>query len=271
MAESENIDEEPASIPGLAGAAVAVANSKPFTSLFGPSAKALGEYWGEITEAKVEGWRRKRVENTAAHVERVMALDGEHSAPYTEERARLQDEWRESAEKIDPEHEPEIAALWEGLLSSIMRGDAYAGDMLAALQALRASDAWLLMRLSQLSTPTYSQEAAYTRLYSAGLIGKFKVSTYPYNIFFSVAIFAAFTGVIAASVQKVFEIDIFKYTGKHVGILAIAAFLLVGMGMFSTMIYSLTKYRLTRLGQRLKNNGQRYMDEFGPKLTEPFR
>ncbi|WP_274427300.1 hypothetical protein [Chelativorans sp. YIM 93263] len=145
-AMAETADEEPdEGLPSTAGALVGAANSKPFTALFGPAFDVLGVYWGE----RMQEWvNSKRAKNINAHVEKVKTvehIDGEAKEP-TERQAAAMLDWAEEAQKVDPERENDLAALWQGILGRIYKDDE-TEELVALLKQMNRSDARVLLDL----------------------------------------------------------------------------------------------------------------------------
>jgi hypothetical protein len=179
--EKEHADEkeEGTGIPGAIGAAAKVANSGPGRALLVPAAKVFGEYWGERATETVMRWKQKREENVRAHAEKVRKEYGS-AVPRepTEKQFKLVNDWVESAQEIDPE-DPEIAALWQGLLGAIYKKDPDTTEWLSILKQLDEGDAKLILNIDGRYVPDSGpDERRAEKLAHLGVLETFSLSRF---------------------------------------------------------------------------------------------
>ncbi|RWN30131.1 MAG: hypothetical protein EOR97_17315 [Mesorhizobium sp.] len=256
-------ESEDAQVPGLAGAVVSAVNSGIGKSLFGPTAKAVGDYWGERTNETLDRWRAERSKNATSHVAAVMAVEGPSTRSFSESRAQLQEEWLEGAEKIDPVDEPELASLWRASLAAIMKGDPYAEEMVKALRDLSPLDALNLLRFQNHSRADERNPTAYYRLEQRALIVRqmffgrlfVRMGTMALAICIGMVVAAIwFQAEIATALPNVSQKTLSLTLMGLAVALALATFQMVG------------NYRFTPLGAKLRAQGDKYF-----KAVEPSR
>ncbi|WP_156913562.1 hypothetical protein [Mesorhizobium sp. WSM3224] len=263
--KTEPEEEEGSSLPGVAGALVNVANSKPFTALLGPAFGVLGDYWGERMKQWVDA---KRAKNVAEHVEKVKTI--EHIATEiiepTERQAAAMLDWAEEAQKIDPEREDDLAALWQGILGRIYN-DEDTEELVATLKQMNRGDAKALLEMSTEWFPGETldpiRSARFQRL---GLLVLFDWrpevrDRLPSSILFVVA--AVMAGFVIPPFLTV-QIGEGGASGMSRLIAALSVPLAVTLALASAMAFfgpimrRISNVRLSRLGQQLLESGSRY-------------
>lgn len=134
---------------GMIGTALAVGDSKPFTALLGPAFTHLGNYLGKRTQDWVDGLEERRAKNTRIHVEKVKTVEHipDEGQDPTERQAHLLIDWVAQAQKVDPEKEDDLAALWQGILSGIYRNEADTEELITILNQMNRTDARALLDL----------------------------------------------------------------------------------------------------------------------------
>jgi hypothetical protein len=130
---------------GLIKAAGEIADGKIGSALFLPSAKALGDYWGELTAERIDKWKKsKEAKNLSDHSKAVAEELGEEvmSNAYDDP---LIIEWAEQAAKFD-ESEADLAAAWRGVLTSIATKAANRRAILELAKSLTPSETISLLK-----------------------------------------------------------------------------------------------------------------------------
>lgn len=266
--ENDSDDSEnDGTIPTIGGAIVSAANSKPVSALLGPSAKALGDYWGVITQECIEAWKAKRLANRRTHIARVVEVEGRPKAKPTEEQAKFSFEWGENAETADPKLEPELSALWQGLLGDIYKQKPDVEELIEALKKFSNIEARLLLEISDGWFRPVGNSQLYERLKSAGVVRDYSpvVDGLQRNGFLYVAfpiVFLSslllligivqpqFGGLASGTVSRLFN----GSTISGMGILVIGT-------VFLSFFTRIGMMRLTQRGMRLKESGMRYRAE----------
>ena len=179
MVESDESNPQEAgsvstNLPDLGKTAGDIANSKPFSELFGPAFREIGAYGGEWAKELTEKWRAKRNANASAHIEAVRKLEGPRpETEVTEKRAKLLLEWKGQAEQIDPDEEPDLSAVWRQLLVQIEDKAKSYSDMahqIDVIKKLTPKSAHLLLH-GQFPMPNlYRYESSLNILSSLGLV-----------------------------------------------------------------------------------------------------
>lgn len=144
MAEDDEIDassedmSEP--VPGVVGTLVAASNSAPVRALLSPAMTVLGRYWGERMDEITQEWKRKRKENIENKFERVASIEADlASQTINETQAILLAEWYNGASTTDDES-PELNAMWEGVLSVILKKDTESKRLISIAGQLSEDD-----------------------------------------------------------------------------------------------------------------------------------
>lgn len=268
--------EEEAPLPGVVGAALAVTNSKPFQSLFGPALEVYGKYWGERAQYQADNWRKSRVANQKDHIEAVKQKEGElDPATLNENRIRQFAEWASTAEQVNGESDEELAALWRALLGRIINNDLDATDLLIALQQLNSRDAHNLLSMDpRRSRPKEIDEESYDRLAKVRLFKKrtivdtlsqspFGAALIPMMIFIAVA-----TALVTAGFQFGMQAPVERVQVPII-LLMIVTVLAAVAALTFTILREVGKYRLTAKGKKLRKFGLIYVSEPGPPDAVP--
>lgn len=260
--EEAQEEEEVSNLPGLVGTATNAVNSHVGRALFLRSAQAWGDYWGERSEAAAAARRAKLLQNTVSHVEAVRAkTSGGKAAPDTERRALRQDRWLEFAETINPAEDPELSALWRGILEEIMRGGHDSDRFMEALSHIRPSDAKILLEWRRIIFPGGDIDRDMERLMEAGIVYRqpllnSKVLTYAiiYLASYSLMLMCMFIldDFVTSMIPKA---SAFQQTT----VLVIGPLLI--MGSLAFLYRFNTGYQLTDFGWRLREVGKRYWSD----------
>lgn len=261
MSDTDDAAENP--LPGAVGALVQVGNSQPFRDLFGPTAKALGEYWGEVTEEKIQRWRQKKTDNIRRHVSAVMEETGDEVVEFDEQRAVLQSAWMEQAENVDPEKDEELASLWQGLLHNIMSGGQDSHLMIETLKSLNSREAQVILNHGRRRIPASRDTIIYRGLESKGLMIKFGMfEGYRMNSFIYLPFVVAATMLVMTFLTYFYpevrseSINIFGQDTSRIILVSLISVFLVSIGYL--WIHSL-RYYLTPVGARLRYYGLKYL------------
>ncbi len=250
-------------MPGVAGALVNAANSKPVAALLGPLAKAYGDYWGELAEERLARKRERRRQNTYEMIERVLEAE-QFSKPaddQTEEDEQLQFDWTTGAEKVDPHRQPELAALWQGLLGRILRKEDDTAEMISVLKQLTAADARLLLIMPKgLHRPEEGLNHRYEKLENLDLVSRFspinlKRRNTVINIFSAALFVVSFYGLLI--VAKELAPSAFNYNLQV--IVPIGLICVIMMANIPALL-RIGSFQLTPLGLVLRASGKKYIE-----------
>lgn len=260
--DSEKNDESGLNLPAVK-AATDVMNSKPMTALLGPAFSAFGRYWGERAEEMVERWNEKRQRNMADHVQRVADAGVPPPEKPTENQFKQQAEWAAGASEVDPEEEPELAALWQSVLERINRSDRDSEKLLNVLREIEPEDAEYLLRRAGRHTWRANDEdqIVFDRLIAAGLLEKVRFLYYrPHGIVVYLLSIACIT-MLWLFISLSFDLP--PFTGFPVSRELLASTFLLLAGFSVTAAGAVAAYwgtaRLSRLGRQLVESGQRYL------------
>jgi len=256
-------ESEVAPISAITTAVGAAAESSVGKSLLGPAATALGKYFGRRTEAWIEQREQRQKQNVAGHLEHIKTI--EHIAvpnEPTERQADKLDEWAEFAQNIDPEKDTELAALWQALLSEIIRDDPDADDLIGTLRQLNAADAQALLDMSQGWMPeAVVDELRVTKLVNLGLLERYRLSRDRRLSWLFIA--AAFLGLaipilwISTTVGSG-ESNGLPFTTRQLVLWGLFTVLGAGIYLVASMFLKYASVRLTRLGRKLQEEGLTY-------------
>ncbi|ARP65496.1 hypothetical protein A9K65_020570 [Mesorhizobium sp. WSM1497] len=255
---------------GALGAVTSVVNTKPFTALLTPAATSLGNYWGEQTDEWVARRKAKKTRNLIHHRDRVLRLDPpdlDSDGP-TERQFEYAEEWAEGAEKIEPERDKELSALWEGLLSEIYRDGDDIQEMMQALKAMERRDAILLLNTgSGWAIPRHQAEQhGLERLARIGVVERYSALRR-----------AGQTRVQSLAILGIFAVAIGFLLPNLLGFLPMSETGKAELLRYQTILFSCVavctavlaftytrfwgSFRLTTLGDRLKMSAQRFLNK----------
>lgn len=258
-------DDEGSSLPGTAGVLVNVANSKPFTALFGPAFGKLGDYWGERMEHWVE---TKRAKNIDAHIKKVNSVEnagGELKEP-TERQAEAMLEWAGEAQKVDPEREDDLAALWQGILGRIYR-DEDTEYLVSILKQMNRGDAKALLEMPK---GWFRREdldpVRVEKFQRLGVLASFNwrqaiPSTLPLAlmvVLISVTIAYAFPALLTVREGEAGPTSAEKLLAAMSVPLAFIPIFVLATVFFGPIVRRLSSVRLSQLGLQLRDSGSRF-------------
>jgi hypothetical protein len=250
----------------MIGSAVAVGNSKPFSALLGPAFGHLGDFLGKRTKEWVDGVEARRAKNTHFHVNKVKTIEHipEEVQVATERQAVALIEWAEEAQKVDPEKEDDLSALWQGILGGIFRNEPDSEEMIAVLKQMKRSEARALLELQ--STAWFHREeidpARVVHFEQLGLLTRYawyEVHRQDLKFLLTAAsIFLSFAFLLPALaiINPIWRTD--AKTSEAIaffGYLASGTMLIFGV-MRIAQIFG--KLKLTHLGRRLRESGLKY-------------
>jgi hypothetical protein len=262
-------DHKGEKLPGVAGALQAVIGSKPIEALLTPAFTVYGEHLRERAVEMVTAWNEKRRSNIREHRRRVEHVAGYSFPEYpTVAQAQLAFEWAENAQNIDPNIEPELAALWESLLLKISQNSPEARRLMLALERLEPEDTVILLDRSRLTFLNEAETESLKRLKAAGLVeGRWRIRNYRgflINLFLLclVMVVSILTlryyqmhrgGVITRSAFWDLYSEI-SFLEISLSLTAVATFLFLGFDARYGW------YRFTELGEDLARQGRRFRD-----------
>ena len=151
--------------------AVAINNASSkgvLSDLLGPTARALGDYFGERTEAFV---RRKRDENLRKHIAEVHDATSARIDDITPRIATDLSDWAKGAQDVDDDDEK--AALWRGILEGIIEGNERGDRLIEIAKSLSYDELEVLMSLNlpeKIVDRGSARELCVRRLSTKGLI-----------------------------------------------------------------------------------------------------
>ena len=250
-------DEGSSSLPTtIFGAANAAANSGIGKLLLSRSVKALGEYWGEVTEEKVRKWRDKRAANANDHIEAVARIEGPPRAAASEGRARLQYEWAEAASQVDASEQPELAAAWRAALARIMKGDPIASRMLRLLKTLEPDDLHFFLTRDHFGNSVATKPIT-ERLESAQLIARGSIVD-DRTVFILALGVVLVTGILFSLPGRS---ELVSYLTSDLRPKLLVAGIMGLIATSLTWFWTVRRYRLTMLGVALKESAEPYLRE----------
>lgn len=266
----EKSSKDEGSLPGLAGAAKAVIDSKPVGALLNPAAKIFGEYLGERANELTEKWRSKRRTNLAKQIDLADQIDGpagKEESP-SEEQAEFAFDWAESAQRVNFVDDPDLAALWASLLTGIRNNDRNTKQALAALKLLNPEDAEVLLNCGLQFRGVRYPQPTLNRLVSAGVIEK---KDWRRVVLILLTVFSALvTSITWLAVVKPPQVflddrpwtDIQRIVSLFQQPLVLISFTIFA-GSFGFLIFYQIQdtFRLTELGENLQLQGRRYRSQ----------
>lgn len=247
----------------MLGPVTAVANAAQkaglIKDLLGPSAKVLGNHWGKRTQEYVDGLEARRQKNVTEHYERVKKV-GKVEPPRngpTERQFTAILEWTHQAQTVDPEEEPELAAMWQSLLSDIYKNDPYSEEIQAVLKNMTRGDARTFLNLH----PWHSRPIPspyFERFKQWGLV-ETRLRSNQIAQMSAMGILAIMIALIGQSAPGIMPFaDAFAALMPVVSIMFggfIAAALVV------MAVRDLNRVRMTPLGEHLFTSGRRYLQQ----------
>jgi hypothetical protein len=263
----------------LVGAANAAQKAGLVRALFHPSAKALGDYWGKRTQEYVEGLDERRAKNVATHDAKVKA-DGTVKMPPngpTERQFNALMQWTEKAQAVDPDAEPELAAMWQSLLSEIYSNDPQADELQGILKDMTRGDAKALLMM----TPCRNRDlrAPYAERFKRWGLIENRIDSRRISQVAAAAIFAVTVALVG--VQSPYLFPTFKYASAQEATPAIAilfgGFMVAAIAL--VVILDVGAVKLSPLGRRLWENGNKYLamatpvpvaTDIPPPMPEPL-
>lgn len=249
----------------MLGPVTAVANAAQKSGLvkdlLSPSAKALGNYWGKRTQEYVDGLEARRQKNVAEHYERVKKVSNPkppENGPTERQFAAIVN-WTESAQSVDPEQEPELAAMWQSLLSDIYKNDPYSDEVQSVLKNMTRGDAHTFLRLDRWSSTTvpspylerFKQWGLVDNRIKSDQILKMSVMT----------IAALMIALIGQSAPSLFP----SGSDPFLALMPIISIFFGGSiaaAMVIRTIQNLNRVRMTPLGEHLYVSGTRFLNSF---------
>lgn len=255
----------------IGAAASAAQKAGLIKALLHPSAKALGDYMGKRTQEWVDGLDARRARIVSTHYEKVKIID--HITPPkngpTERQFNALVAWTEQAQSVDPEEEPELAALWQSLLSEIYNNNPYADEILVVLKNMTRGDARTFLRLSEEGRhhipPPYLERFKQWGLVETGM------SSRQLSYTAACLVLALMIALIGQSLpaNQILSPE-FVAVIPTMGILAGG---MIAVMVSYMVIRDFSRARLTPLGYRLIRSGTKYFSAQTPKVvataTEP--
>lgn len=168
---TEDAKEDP-SLPTVAGAIKTTLDSKLLVTLLKPSAEVFAAHFASRSKEIVDSWAKKRRSNLEHHVRTVEQEGVIFPELPSEVQAILTNQWAEEAQQVDPEEDPELAALWEAILSQIAAAPSKARQLIRIVKQLDPDDASLLLSLPKSFVDEVAMEPRFARLISLGLVEK---------------------------------------------------------------------------------------------------
>ncbi|WP_413711755.1 hypothetical protein [Rhizobium sp. Rhizsp82] len=246
-----------------------------------PASKVLGDFMGKRTQEWVDGLDERRAKNVEAHYAKMKTI--EHIDPPkngpTERQFTALVEWTAEAQTVDPEAEPELAALWQSLLGDIYRNDPYADELASILKNMTRADArmflngryhrkpFILFREMDRNDigPPYIE-----RFKQWGLISR-RMAVERITLILAVSFVGGTSGLLASRAPY-FKALLFPSSESASGLwtwsLAVTIASLLAIFM-STFIMDIARMELTPLGRRLYYSGRRYLDAPTPPIAQP--
>jgi hypothetical protein len=213
----------------------------------------------------VDSLEERRAKNVRDHIERVKGTEKipEEERDRSEHEMLLLLQWVDEAQKVNPEAEADLAALWQGILADIYRNEGDSDELMAALKLMKRSDALALLQMPRrrwIEQDVIGRSRA-THFQTLGLMEPFgwrdarqrEFMNYPMLAF--MAVICAFSAIMLLSALPPYAAPVPASVLAGAGLMLGAMALLLGA---LKVISHIGNYRLTRLGQRLRNNGLKY-------------
>ncbi|MEP3889018.1 MAG: hypothetical protein ABJN69_01050 [Hellea sp.] len=227
--------------------------------LLGPSAKIIGNYWGEKTKHAIE---RLRMKNLQSHVDKVTNKQPIKMIDVTPRKASQLERWADNAKDIDAD-EPE-AAIWQAVLDEIMRENTD-NILLSAAEELNAKD---LESLEALSRDKDSRliYGNFRKLETLGLVRGETLATRALTVAAGFLLFGIATVIVNEVLKNYFEItnDQSSFFNEPTNTITVIGMLLVLVGVSAglkcIMENSLveTVFSLTETGSQLIKKISKY-------------
>jgi hypothetical protein len=247
MSSQEPEDDK---LPGIAGAIEAAANSKPVSALLTPAAEVFGQHFRQLAVEWVDrrnAKRRIRLRQHFAVVESVKALPAPENL--SDEQMEFAFNWADSAQDIDPDIDPDTAAIWRALLASIFSGSSQTKAIRNAISRLESQDAaFLLQKSDEYRTRNAAEVSTVARLQAAGILFKLDRTKLYIGLAALGPIFFAIGVFIRPPIEYVAKLQPYSsYIDGGMG--------LIGVALFMFWLWANQYFELTELGREIKRQG----------------
>lgn len=125
--------------------------------LFGPTAKAYGDHWGQLSEQRLKRKRARKQKNILAHLEVVSKANGDADFSDISDSDAFE-EWLSGADEISDEEDPELAAFWRAALQGLKDGGPLRLSLLRVVKSIDPSDAAILASGKVINSRFYRQD-----------------------------------------------------------------------------------------------------------------
>jgi hypothetical protein len=252
-------------LPIAGAAANAAQKAGLIKDLFSPTAKVLGAHWGKRTQEWLNGEPDRHAKNVSGHIDKVRAIENIEPSKNdpTERQFVALAQWTEKAQTVDPELEPELAALWQSLLADIFKNDPEADELQNILKEMNRADAREFLLMAETSgrgvRPPYLERFKRWGLVENSL-QKQSIQRF--------IILGGGTGMLALLGTQLPNLIKDYSESQSTAQFASMSLVMAGVILLCLILFALreiTQVSLTPLGLRLLKSGERY---FRAKMPE---